>query len=198
MPQLGTVQRVALALVGAVVLGIAIAILKGQSDGLRDAVGNLSGPWLLVAFWCGSLARRGPAGAVLGAVATVFALAGFCLGLALISDYGTTSAAASVHLAFRANTRYFAAGMISGPILGAFGAIARRHAADRTLLTGAVLLAEPIATIAGHQSGAFGGLIGFWSGFRTTAYLIEGAFGALVIIAALASRNRSAPSADPS
>ena len=85
MPQLTTRWRLPLALVVAVVFGLCLALIKGQADGLRDAVGNLSGPWLLVAFWLGSFARARPAAAVLGAVATVLALAGFCFGLALIS-----------------------------------------------------------------------------------------------------------------
>ena len=195
MLPLGIRSRVVVALIAAVVAGSAVALLKGQADGLRDALGNLSAPWLLVAFWCGSFVRSRTVGAVLGAAATGFALAGFCIGLAIISDYGVASAGASVQLAFDANTRYFEAGLISGPLLGAFGATCQRHAVNRILVAGAVLLAEPVTMVAARRFSMLSSVTGGWSGSRSTAYLIEGVFGALVVVAALLHRPRLAPTA---
>lgn len=128
--------RVAMSLSVAVFFGFCVALLKGQDAGLRDAVGNLSAPWLLVAFWCGSIVRARSAGAVVGVVATSLALTGFCLGLALISDYGTHSAGSSIDLAIHANTRYFQAGLISGPLLGVLGAMTRHRTINRFLVSG--------------------------------------------------------------
>jgi hypothetical protein len=58
--------------------GFAIATVKGHGGGLLDAVGNLSAPWLLVAFLPGLRTRSIARGALAGVAATMLALAGFC------------------------------------------------------------------------------------------------------------------------
>ena len=198
MLQVGKPWRVVIALALAVMFGFTVALLKGQGVGLRYALGNLSGPWLLVAFWCGGLVRWRAAGAVLGVAGTLLALAGFCVGLALISDYGTFSVITDVHLAFRANTRYSEAGLISGPLLGALGATSERSASHRTLVTGLLLLAEPSAAVSVRHLHILTGVTGEWSAPRSTAYIVEGLSGAILIAAALLRRQRSAPHSGPS
>lgn len=188
MVRVGKPCGVVIALALAVMFGFMVALLKGQGVGLRYALGNLSAPWLLIAFWCGGQVRCRAAGAVLGVAGTLLALAGFCLGLALISDYGTVSAMADVHLAFRANTRYFEAGLISGPLLGALGATSERRDTHRTLISGLLFLAEPSAAVSMRHLHILTGLTGEWSAPLSTAYVIEGLSGAILIAAALLGR----------
>jgi hypothetical protein len=37
-------------LLGAIACGIGLSVLKGDGEGVRSAVGNLSVPWLLIPF----------------------------------------------------------------------------------------------------------------------------------------------------
>src|ERR1700722_10130491 len=139
------VRRLLLIPVLAFVFGFAVATLEGQGGGLLDGVGNLSAPWLLVAFLPGLGSRSAVKGALAGLAATMLALAGFYLALALHADYGLHSLRAGLDLAFSANRRYFLAGLVSGPIFGVVGAWWGSRGDRRpALAVGALLLAQPL------------------------------------------------------
>ncbi|HEY3952909.1 MAG TPA: DUF6518 family protein [Streptosporangiaceae bacterium] len=125
--------------------GFVVATLKGQGGGVLDGVGNLSTPWLLVAFLPGLGSRSAVKGAAAGLAATMLALAGFYLAVGLHADYGLHTLRAGLELAFTANRRYFLAGLVSGPVFGAAGAWWGSRGDRRpALAVGALLLAEPV------------------------------------------------------
>jgi hypothetical protein len=70
-------KRVLTGLLLAALFGVAAGLFKGNEIGLRAEIGNLSAPWLLVAFLpalsAGSVARGGAT----GLASTLLALLGF-------------------------------------------------------------------------------------------------------------------------
>src|ERR1700733_5080200 len=104
------IRRLLLIPVLAFIFGFVVATLKGQGAGVLDGVGNLSAPWLLVAFLPGLYSRSAVKGALAGLAATMLALAGFYLAVVVHADYGLHGLRAGLELAFNANRRYFAAG----------------------------------------------------------------------------------------
>ena len=67
-------RRIALAFAAAIAFGVAMSILKGSDAGVRNDVGNLSAPWLLVPFFAAASvrARSQILGAAVGLAAGVF------------------------------------------------------------------------------------------------------------------------------
>jgi Family of unknown function (DUF6518) len=175
------IRRLLLIPVLAFAFGFAVATLKGQGGGLLDGVGNLSAPWLLVAFLPGLGSRSAVKGALAGLAATVLALAGFYLAVGLHADYGLHSLRAGLDLAFSANRRYFLAGLVSGPVFGVIGAWWGSRGDRRpALAVGALLLAEPLVIgliSLGHVLGQYG--FGWQS--APGVYLAEFAVGAVVL-----------------
>jgi hypothetical protein len=87
--------RLAAVLLAAFAFGVLAAWAKGQNTGgvaqisqARNALGNLSTPWLLVAFFAGMQCPRLGRGAVVGLAATLCALAGFYLLSTLVENLG--------------------------------------------------------------------------------------------------------------
>src|SRR5450759_155741 len=80
-----------------VALQAVAALLKGQGSGVRDVLGNMSAPWLIVAFLAGGRSRSLRAGGALGLEATLMALAGFCLAFAFAADLGDHGFAGDVY-----------------------------------------------------------------------------------------------------
>jgi hypothetical protein len=72
------VRRVFLIVLAATAFGVAMSVLKGNGAGIRDDIGNLSAPWLLLPFLAGAAMRgRGLAGAAIGLAATCAGLMAF-------------------------------------------------------------------------------------------------------------------------
>jgi hypothetical protein len=87
--------RVVAVLLAFFAFGVLAAWAKGQNTGgvaevsqARSALGNLSTPWLLVAFFAGMQCPRPGRGALVGLVATLCALAGFYLLSTLVENLG--------------------------------------------------------------------------------------------------------------
>ena len=118
----------------------------------RSALGNLSTPWLLVAFFAGMQWTRLRDGAVVGLAATLFALAGFYLLSTFVENLGGHGFLGDLRLELSGNRAYFEGGVITGPIFGALGAWQqqrrRRPRARTSLLVGALLIAEPLVVLA--------------------------------------------------
>ncbi|WP_127505476.1 DUF6518 family protein [Actinoplanes solisilvae] len=139
-------RRLVAVLVSALIFGMVAALIKGDHDGIRDTIGNLSTPWLLVALAAGLHTRSLLRGALLGVAATVTALLGFYVIVAVTADGG--------HLehVLRDNRTWLFSGLLSGPVLGAFGAFLQRRAPDVplavTAVTGLLLIFEPLVIYA--------------------------------------------------
>ncbi|HEY2443288.1 MAG TPA: DUF6518 family protein [Streptosporangiaceae bacterium] len=179
------IRRLALISALAFAFGFTVASLKGQGGGLLDGVGNLSAPWLLVAFLPGLQSRSVVKGAMIGLAATMLALAGFYLAVTLGAHYyGLHGLRAGLGLAVSANRRYFEAGLLSGPVCGAFGSWWSSRGSYRAVpVAGALLLAEPAVILAISAVHALSRYAGGWSA-DPGIYVAEFLAGAVVLIAA--------------
>lgn len=171
------IRRLVLIPTLAFAFGFAVATLKGQGGGLLDGIGNLSAPWLLVAFLPGLQTRSAVKGALLGVAATMLALAGFYLAVVLGGGYAGHGLRAGLGLVLSANRRYFAVGLLSGPLFGAVGSWWRARGIRATPLAAALLAGEPAVILLiglAHLAGPFG------SGWQTDpgVYLAEFCAGA--------------------
>jgi hypothetical protein len=148
--------RVCAVLVVAFAFGVFAAWAKGQNTGgeryvsqLRGALGNLSTPWLLIAFFAGMQSSRPPRGALVGLAATVCALVGFYLLSTLVENLGGHGFVGDLRLELSGNRAYFEGGIVTGPVFGALGSWWRRRPTARTsLLAGGLLIAEPLVMLA--------------------------------------------------
>src|ERR1700712_466214 len=97
-----------------------MSVFKGNVSGVRDDVGNLSAPWLLIPFFAAAVAgRRSYGAALVGLAASSAALISFYVANAFVLDLGRHSVITDIRLAFVA--RWFFWGLVSGPIFGALG-----------------------------------------------------------------------------
>ncbi|WP_250030932.1 DUF6518 family protein [Paractinoplanes maris] len=158
------------------------ALVKGDHDGVRDTIGNLSTPWLLVALAAGMHTRSLPRGAALGLAATVTALLGFYLVVAVTADDG------HLEQVLRLNRRWLYSGLLSGPVLGAFGAWLNRRFTNLpmavTVVTGLLLVLEPVAIVSARIVPGWREVI-HWH-LAPGVYVAEAVLGLLVL--ALAGR----------
>jgi hypothetical protein len=148
-------RRFGLVILGAFTFGLLAAWAKGPNGGIdtfstfRTDLGNLSAPWLLVAFLAGTQASRLMWGALLGLAATLSALFGFYLLSSMIVDLGSHSLLGDLWRELSANRIYLEAGLASGPIFGALGAWwTRTRTLGASIVVGALMIAEPLATLA--------------------------------------------------
>jgi Family of unknown function (DUF6518) len=197
-------RRITWVLVGALAFGLVAAWAKdpgsnGRDDiaQLRSALGNLSVPWVLLAFAAGATARGRLAGAFLGLAATTAALAAFYVFSTLAVDVGGHGLVADLRIELVANRYYFAGGLVTGPIFGAVGAWWRRSRSLRvSIVTGGLLMGEPIALamLGGVDVPRAIPLLSGW-GFPSSGdtiafsvYVAEFAAGALLVARSLAAR----------
>ena len=142
-------NRIGLILLGAAIFGITVAVLKGGDAGIRDSLGNVSAPWLLLPFCAGLTGREPLRGAALGLVASLAALAGFYVTEAIVLDLGGHPVLTNLALTLGAGRMYFAAGLLSGPVMGALGGVRVRHRRLMTaVVVGLALAGEPFAVFA--------------------------------------------------
>jgi hypothetical protein len=89
---------------------------------------------------------------VLGLAATVTALLGFYLAVAVTTDDQLPTLGEHLEHVLRVNRRWLYSGLLSGPVLGGFGAWVRQHARHVATATaaivGALLAAEPLVIMA--------------------------------------------------
>lgn len=185
------VRRILLFLAAAVLFGAVESILKGNGSGVRDGIGNLSAPWVMVPFAAGAAGARGRIafGAAIGLVTTLAALLGFYLANAFVLDLGPHSSVHDLGLTLGAGTLWFKAGAVSGPVMGAAGAWAAR--AGRFAVAAvivATVLFEPVAVYLAYRGsgGFFAGGNGAWNG----VYAGEAIVGAVAAAALLSARAR--------
>jgi hypothetical protein len=136
-----------------ILFGIAVAVLKGGDAGVRDSIGNVSAPWLLLPYFAGATTRGWGRGAVMGAAACLAALAGFYSAEAFVLDLGGHPVLTNLALTLSAGRMYFAAGIICGPLCGAIGAVGSKvHALVTPVVVALTLVGEPVAVFAWLRS----------------------------------------------
>jgi hypothetical protein len=144
--------RVARALAVSAVLGAAMAAATDQggtsrtlASQLRNTLGSLSTPWVLIPFVAGAVCVRLRAAALVGLAATMSALTGWYLCATLIEDLGGHGFLGDLRLEFAANRVYFVGGLVTGPLFGALGSWWRRERrAPTAVVAGALLVGEPL------------------------------------------------------
>jgi hypothetical protein len=149
---MSTRLRVACVLLVAFAFGVLAAWAKGPGGAhaiseVRGAIGNLSTPWLLVAFVAGTGFSRLRSAALVGLLATTVGLTGFYLVSSLIHDLGQ-GFFGDLRLELSANRGYIQGGIITGPLFGALGAWWRQsRTLHASVLAGALLMAEPLVLL---------------------------------------------------
>jgi len=139
----------------ALALGAAMSLLKGTGGGIRLQAGNLSAPWLAIAFVAGAFYERPNWAAGAGLVATMAALVGFNAQQSLLADLDH----GSLHFLGNPSEMYrfivtphlivFVGGVISGVAFGLFGSAWAAHRSRRAAATVALcFVLEPLAWVA--------------------------------------------------
>ncbi|HEY6474370.1 MAG TPA: DUF6518 family protein [Acidimicrobiales bacterium] len=127
------------------------AMIKGQHGGTRDAVGNISAPWLLVPLLsAAALApRRLALGALGGVVSTVVAPAGYTVVRTLRGFQTGHPHGASAMVTSSLQNRWFLLGVVGGAALGAVGSrlAVHRQWAVVAVVVASVLAMEPAARV---------------------------------------------------
>ncbi len=186
-------QRVLTGLLLAGLFGVAAGLFKGNEIGLRAEIGNLSAPWLLVAFLpalsAGSMAR----GAVTGLTSTLLALLGFYAALTgiLMDHLGDGGYVRHFVVEIGANRIYLLAGLVTGPLFGALGAwVGHRFRRNVWLIVGSLTAGEiaVVALIQGHELLPAPWYFE-WSVDDWAAYVAEFALGVSIVLATLCLRH---------
>jgi hypothetical protein len=141
-------------LLGAVVFGVLMAVVKGQDVGVRDAVGNTSAPWVVLPFLAGSRCRRVWTGAAVGVAVTLASLIGFYAAEAAVLDLGAHPWWVDLRLTLGSGHMYEEWGIFAGVLFGALGAWSFRLG---LAAVGAAFLCEPAIVWLATRSGYWGG-----------------------------------------
>lgn len=150
-------RRLGPLLLCAVAFGAGAAVLKGNGSGIRDALGNVSAPWLLLPFVVGAAAGRGKTliGAVTGLILSLIALASFYVANSFVLQLGPHPWVVDLRLAVDGGRRFFLLALLSGPVFGALGTWWRRTGlVVIPLAVAALFILEPIAQLALRSSGS--------------------------------------------
>ncbi|MFB7555860.1 hypothetical protein [Streptomyces brevispora] len=177
--------------------GVAAALLKGTEDSVRQVYGNLSAPWLLLAFLPARQARGVVRGVAVGMAATLLGLAGFYLATGVISGLGDHGVLGDLRLEFTNNLRWFEMGLISGPAMGALGAwsVGRRYVLS-LVVAGLMFMLEPLAVLAITSLPAINRALINWGDQPLVPYLLEAILGVtLCVVGLLSGRDGAVTSA---
>ena len=145
-------RKVVLVAFGALAFGVAMSVLKGNDGGaVRNAIGNLSAPWLLLPFLAGAYAAGGRVGvaALLGALVSLLALAGFYGANSFVLHLGPHPWLDDLRLSFGGFGYFFPFALVSGPLFGALGGWWRQtRSRVVAVLVAAMFVLEPFAVTA--------------------------------------------------
>src|SRR4051812_30919620 len=120
----------------AVAFGVVMAVIKGQDSGARDAIGNMSAPWVVLPFLAGMTRARPWQSALAGIAVTLAAFIGFYSAEAAVLDLGPHPWYVDLRLTLGSGHVYETWGIASGALYGVLGGI---WAARRTRLAGAAV-----------------------------------------------------------
>lgn len=148
-------RRLLIVVIAAVAVGLPLGFVKGDSAGVRGAVGNLSAPWLLIGMFAGLSASTLQRGAAAGVVATGAALVAFyaALTVVLAGQLGGGGALHEFATEVNANRVYFLFGLCAGPPAGMIGARLRPRREWAPVVAGATVAGEVfvVAAVSGHE-----------------------------------------------
>ena len=151
-------RELAALLVGGFAFGLAMAAIKGQDPGVRDAVGNMSAPWVLLPFLAGTRYSRVLHSAWAGVAITLAAFFGFYLAEAAILDLGPLPWYTDLRLTLGSGHVYEAWGIASGFLYGALGGLWRvRSLVAAPIALGLAFICEPLVVLAVERTGLWGG-----------------------------------------
>ncbi|MFB6959388.1 hypothetical protein ACFCYB_20765 [Streptomyces sp. NPDC056309] len=192
-------RSLVLILVAAFVFGVTAALLKGTEDSVRQVYGNMSAPWLMLAFLPARRARGILRGMAVGTIATMLGLAGFYLATGLISGLGDHGLLGDLRLEFAHNLHWFEFGLISGPVLGALGGwSARSRYAAPLAVAGLFLALEPAVVLGVTRLPAVNGALLNWGVQPVVPYLLEALLGVALGVLGLMRLARIADANPPS
>jgi hypothetical protein len=169
-------RRIATLLLTAAAFGISMSVIKGNDAGVRDTIGNVSAPWLLLPFAASALAgrTRTAAGATIGLAVSIVAMLGFYVTNAAVLDLGPHPWLVDLRLAVEGGRMYMALALLSGPMFGALGAIwQRQHSAMLGVAVASLLVFEPAAWLL-YQRGVDSIVVGY-----PLVWAVEVGFGIL-------------------
>ncbi|BBH16756.1 hypothetical protein Back2_10430 [Nocardioides baekrokdamisoli] len=192
-----SLRRGLIIVLGAAAFGFLGGLVHGNNGGVRGTIGNISTPWLLVAllpaWWTRSVWR----GAAVGTCATVLALVTFYVGLTItmLGHLGNENGQPFMHLVWfvtKANKVWFEAGLVSGPLFGAFGGLLgkTRRRGILVAVVALLLVLEPVLFLYGS---AVLGSVGQGPPDETRPYIGEALIGVVVAARALAGGYRRRP-----
>ena len=150
--------QIAWVLALAVGFGVAMAVVKGQDAGVRDALGNTSAPWILVPFLAGTRCSKLWRGVLAGVVATLAALVAFYAAEAFVLDLGPHPWWIDLRLTLGSGRLYEKWGVASGVLYGGLGALwATRRLAIALVAVCLAFVCEPTIVWLATQAGVWGG-----------------------------------------
>lgn len=151
-------HELAALLVGGFAFGLVMAAIKGQDAGVRDAVGNMSAPWVLPPFLAGTRSSRILHSAWAGVAITLAAFFGFYLAEAAILDLGPLPWYTDLRLTLGSGHVYEAWGIATGFLYGALGGLwAARSLLAAPIALGLAFISEPLLVLAVERTGLWGG-----------------------------------------
>jgi hypothetical protein len=147
-----------LLLFGAIAFGVLVAVIKGDDVGVRNALGNMSAPWVIVPFLAGTLSSRAWHAALIGLATTLAAFFGFYLAEAAILDLGPHPWYVDLKLTLGSGHVYEIWGTPVGLIYGLLGWLwASRSSAAAALAVGLAFVSEPLIVLALRRADLWGG-----------------------------------------
>jgi hypothetical protein len=159
---LSPVRKLTLLLLGSVAFGVFMASIKGQDVGVRDALGNLSAPWVVLPFLAATRYSSIWRAAIVGVAMTLGSLLGFYVAEAAILDLGQRPWYIDLKLTAGSVNIYEKWGVFSGVLYGALGGL---WATRRSILAGAAVglafVCEPAIVLVARRAGIWegGGLL---------------------------------------
>jgi Family of unknown function (DUF6518) len=154
---------------GALAFGAVVSTVKGNGGGVRDAIGNVSAPWLILPFVAVLYMRvRSPLrGSLVGLAASLAALTGFYVTNSVVLQLGPHTWTDDLRLTVGAGRMFFALAVMSGPFFGAIGAWWNRTRSRwLAVLVAALFVLEPLASwlygLVAHRTAS--GLAPVWFG----------------------------------
>jgi hypothetical protein len=174
----------------AAAFGALESMVKGNDAGVRDGIGNLSAPWVIVPLLAGAVGSRGNTllGALVGLLTSLAALVGFYMANAFVLDLGPHSSLHDIGLTLNVGNMWFKAGAMSGPAMGAVGAWAsRRGGLVLAWSVVGLVVFEPLVVYLAYlaSDGRFAAGDGQWNGI----YAAEAALGAVAAVALWRARS---------
>ena len=169
-------------------VGVLDSLIKGQGNGVLGALSETVVPWFLLAFLAGAVAkdRRYSFGAVAGIVATMMALAGFYFVNSLIFSYWSTTVLSGFQEQLLSGKVYFALGILSGALCGAFGAWWKQHLSlGPVIALGVAFVLEAMVRAAFKNS-----LFGYADQVAVIEFIVGALWVALALVATLELRHR--------